>query len=108
MVDARKKLAVYLMREHPGIPQESTAVAEELVEAMMTAMRKFILKENELTIEGVGKLEVKRVKGATAKRDARSGTVRNISDRNVLKITPSENFKKIINIGRKPSKEVKA
>jgi len=104
MREKNKKLAKMLFEHHPGI--DTPEVAEELVDSFFDVTRKFLLQEGELTMEGIGKLKIKVFAGSEAKRDARTDIVHKIPPRKVLKVIPSDNFKKLINIGRRPSEVV--
>ena len=105
MKDYKKKLANYLTEHHPGIPKNND-IAMELVESMLVSMRKFLLSEGELHLDGIGKLEIKRFSGTEKKRDARYNVEYKVTPRNVLKLTVSDNFKKLININREPSEKI--
>ena len=101
MKDFKKVLMQYLQEHHPGVPDDETAM--ELIESFMQIVKKFLLKENEFTLEGIGKLELRRISGAEKKRDARYDITYSTSPRRVLKLIVSDNFKKLINSDRKPN-----
>lgn len=100
----KKELAKLLLEEHPGVPREEVSL--ELVESIMICMRRYLLKQGTLTIDGVGHLEVKTFEGAERKRDARTNQFLKIPPRKVVKFIISENFKKLLNIERPPSEVV--
>lgn len=100
----KKLLAKLICEDHPGIDNEE--VAAEVVDACMVAIRKHLLREGEVHLDGVGRLHVRKISGTDEKRDARTGIVHKISDRQVVKFVMSDNFKKILNVNRKPTEIV--
>ena len=90
-----------LAEEHPGIDNEDVAV--EVIDALLVVMRKYILKEKELPLEGIGKIEIRRIDGSDSKKDARTGIVYKTSPRNVLKFKPSDAMKRLLNLEREKS-----
>ena len=104
MKGSKKVFAQKLCEHNPGIPNED--VASELIDTFYIVMRKMLLKENELLLEGIGKIEVKRFKGAERKRDARTGIYHKIAPRRVLKFKVADGIKKILNIDRPKSEAV--
>ncbi len=103
MKEQNKLLAKDLLEHHPGMPNEDVAL--EFVGTVMDVMRKFILREKKLKLEGIGTLEIKDFAGAE-KRDARYDVKYAVSARKVVKFKVADNLKKLINIERKPSKRI--
>ena len=102
----RKMLAEMLEEEHPGFPKDDPSVAVEVVESFFVAMRRFLLKERELHLEGIGKIKIQTIAGADKKRDARTGIHYKIPPRDVIKLVPSIEIKRLINTDRKPSEKI--
>jgi len=104
MKDQKRKLAEVLLDYHPGIPDMD--VSTELVESMYYALRKFLVQYGVLHLEGIGTLKIKNIKGTPRRKDGRTGFIYKISDRKVLKVDISMNFKKYLNRDRQPNERL--
>lgn len=58
-LSTRKKLAIELVDHHPGVPE---AVAEEIVESMMVAIRRVLLREREVNLQDICALKITELK----------------------------------------------
>lgn len=99
---SNKKLAEALIGHHKGIPNVN--VARELCDSFFIVLRKVIIKDGEINLDGIGKLTVKRYKGTENKKDPRTGIVYKIPPRNVVKFKVHSSLNTVLNMNR-PARE---
>jgi len=97
----KQEIARELHEHHPGIPDENTSL--EIVTSFFDVIRKKLLRENELKIDGIGTIKIATIAGSDDKKDARYKIRYKTFDRKVIKFKPSVPLANLINIGRTPS-----